>query len=80
MKLFSTIFTQGPTWEKRLAIQDKLRDLSDKELRMSAKAIRNHAYNPDTTPGTASLEEILHVNDQETTSQMRAPIDAYALL
>lgn len=47
---------------------------------MSAKAIRNHAYNPDTTPGTASLEEILHVNDQETTSQMRAPIDAYALL
>lgn len=80
MKLFATIFQYGPTWEKRLDIQAKLRNLTDKELKLSGKAIRNRAYNPDTTPGTASVEELLHINDQDTTTSMRAPLDAYAIL
>ena len=30
-RLFSIIFQYGPTWEKRLSIQDRLRNLEEKE-------------------------------------------------
>ncbi|MDD7755503.1 MAG: hypothetical protein PUJ51_13510, partial [Clostridiales bacterium] len=32
LKLFSTIFQYGPTWEKRLSIQTDLRALTEDEL------------------------------------------------
>lgn len=51
LKLFTTIFMYGPTWEKRLEIQKNVRDLmkdgkiSD-ELLLGGKAIYNTALNP----------------------------------
>ena len=79
-KLFSIIFQYGPTWEKRLDIQKKLREMSEDDLRESAKAIYNHSYNPSTAPSTDTLDELTTINDQNVTKHKRSRTDAYALL
>ena len=80
LKVFSTIFKYGPTWEKRLDIQGKLRAISDDNLLEGAKAIYNHAYNPSTTPSTSSLTELTYINDQNTTNYKKSKMDAYTQL
>lgn len=81
-KLMSLIFQYGPTWEKRLEIQDAIRSLDLKELQDSATAIYNHAYNPSTAPATTdTAEQVMgYINDQNVTLHKRSKTDAYALL
>ena len=79
-KIFSIVFQYGPTWEKRLEIQEKLRGLSDDDIRSSYKAIVNHAFNPSTAPATSSLEELQYINEQNTNTGRKGVIDAYAQL
>lgn len=79
-KLFSIIFMYGPTWEKRLDIQDALRALPETDLLTASKIIYNHAYNPGTTPSTTTLEELEAINEQNTTNYKRSKLDAYATL
>jgi len=78
-KLFSVIFQYGPTWESRLKIQKKLRDLLDDEnaLLTGSKAIYNRALNPGTAPSTSSLSELSYINEQNTTSFKKNRLDAY---
>ena len=52
MKIMSTIFKYGPTWAKRLQIQEKVRDMTDDEILKGDIAIYNNAMNPDTAPTT----------------------------
>ena len=79
-KLFSIIFMYGPTWEKRLDIQDKLRAIPELDLLSASKIIYNHAYNPGTEPTTATLEELEAINEQNTTNYKRSKLDAYGTL
>ena len=79
-KMWSTIFKYGPTWEKKLDIQNKLRELTEDEIRVGSKAIYNHAYNPSTEPSTASLEELTAINEQNTTNYKKSKVDAYGAL
>lgn len=79
-KLWSTIFMYGPTWEKRLDIQDKLRNLSDEDLRLGTKQINNHAYNPSSAPSTGSLDELEYINEQGTLNYKKGKVDAYMWL
>lgn len=81
-KLFSIIFQYGPAWEKRLAIQDRLKQLTeaDPEFRKGSKAIYNQAMNPATEPSTATLEELTYINQQNTTNYNKSLMDAYAQL
>jgi len=83
-KLFSIIWQYGPTWEKRLEIQENLRDLlkteNEADLLTGAKAIYNHAFNPSTDPSTQSLEELTYINDQNTTNYKKSKMDAYTQL
>ena len=78
--VWATIFKYGPTWEKRLEIQDKLRALSEYDLLRSGKSIFNHAYNPSTEPSTGSLEELPGINEQNTNQYVKSKIDAYGSL
>lgn len=82
--VFSTIFQYGPTWEKRLDIQDKLRaleyDHSDKGIFRGTKAIHNHSYNPSSEPSTSSLEELRTINEQNATTYVKSPVEGYAML
>jgi len=79
-KIFSVIFQFGPTWEKRLDIQSKLRAISDEDLLKGSKAIYNAALNPSTTPSTSTLEELTYINSQNTTNYKKSKMDAYAQL
>ena len=76
-KIFSIIYQYGPTWEKRLDLQKKIRNLTDAELLTGSKAIHNHAFNPSTTPSTGSLDELTYINDQQTSSYKKNKLDAY---
>lgn len=78
--VWATIFKYGPTWEKRLEIQDKLRALSEDDLLRSGKSISNHAYNPSTAPSTGSLDELPGINEQNTNQYVKSKIDAYGSL
>ena len=79
-KVYSCIYQYGPTWQKRLEIQDKLRSLTEAEIMTGAKAIYNHAFNPSTAPSTQALEELTYINDQNTTGYKKAKIEAYGQL
>lgn len=79
-KLFSIIWKYGPTWEKKLEIQGNLRELSEDALLVGAKAIYNHAFNPETTPSTQDLDELTYINDQNTTNYKKSVMDAYGQL
>lgn len=79
-KLFTTIFMYAPTWFKRLEVQKELRELSIEELQIGAKAIYNSALNPGGLPSTASLEELKHINQQNTTNYKKSKLDTYAML
>lgn len=79
-KIFSVIFQYGPTWEKRLDIQAKLRNLTDDEILKGSKAIFNHAFNPSTVPSTGSLDELNYINDQSTSNYKKSKMDAYMQL
>lgn len=79
-KIFSVIFQYGPTWEKELDIQSKLRGLTDEQLRLGSKAIYNTALNPQTEPSTATLEELTYINQQNTTNYKKSPLEGYAIL
>lgn len=78
--LYSTIWQYAPTWKKRLDIQDKIRNLSEDELRSGSRAIYNHAFNPNTAPSTSTMEELLTINDQNTTNYKKSKLEAYGLL
>ena len=79
-KLWGLIWQYGPTWEKRLDIQEKLRNIGDEQLLEGARAIYNHAFNPSTDPSTATLTELTYINDQNTTNYKKSKMDAYTQL
>lgn len=82
-KVFATVFQYGPTWEKRLDIQEKLRGLTDNELFYGAKAIYNSALNPSTGPvqeEDGKPVELTFINSQNTTTYKKSKLDAYSIL
>lgn len=88
MKLFSTIFMYGPTWEKRIDIQKKLRDMKIEDIQLGGKAIFNTALNPSTavakdsqsSGGTNTLTELQYINQQNTSNYMKSVPEAYGIL
>lgn len=80
MKVMSIIWQYGPTWERRVEIQDTLRGLSEDELMAGSKSIYNHAFNPSNEPSTSSMTELDYINDQNTTNYKRGKLEAYSTL
>lgn len=79
-RLFGIIFQYGPTWEKRLEIQEKLRGLSEDEIMTGSRQIYNNAQNPSTEPSTDTTDELQYINEQNVTKNRRGKLDAYAML
>lgn len=79
-QLFSTIWQYGPTWEKKLEIQEKLRGLSENEILTGSKQIYNHAQNPSTDPDIDTDMELQYINDQNVTKNKKGKLEGYALL
>lgn len=77
-KLFSIIFSYGPTWEKRLNIQKRLRELDDNWE--DSVTIYNSALNDASDPSTRTKEEIDFINSQNTTRMIRSLPDKYSII
>lgn len=79
-KLFSIIYMYAPAWEKRVDVQNKLRNLTEQELTTGSKVIYNHAYNPGTKPSTTDLTELPEINEQNTNNYIKNKIEGYSNL
>jgi len=79
-KLVAITFQKGPTWERKLALQKSLRDLTESDLLAGARTLINRAVHPETTPGTDTDEELSYINGQDVTKQKRSKLDAYSYL
>lgn len=81
-KIQSIVFMYGPSWEKRLEIQDKLRALSETDIIKGGEAI----YNTANAPGTSiaglvdSDGKLDYLSGQNTTAYKKSKIEGYALL
>ena len=75
--VFTTIFMYGPTWEEKLELQNKIRNLSDEEITIGGKAIYNSAQNPSNmNPG---MEELDYINSQNVTRYKKSKLEGIAL-
>lgn len=79
-QLYSTIWEYGPSWKKELEIQEKLRSMTEDELLSSGKSIANVILNPATTTDVTNDELLTTVNQQNTVSNKRDKLKAYAML
>lgn len=78
-KVFSTIFKYGPSWEKKLEIQDEIRKLDKNEVIKGSFSIHNHAFNDAGDPGTDSTDPLEYINDQNTSRFIKSPLEGYIL-
>ena len=80
-QIYSTIYQYGPNWVKRMEVQKALRELTDAELLQGAEAVYNHAFNPETAPGTGDRDDKLtYINEQNVTMHTKGILDGYAIL
>ena len=79
-KIVGITFQKGPTWERKLAVQKSLRELSEAELLTGARTMFNRALHPETAPGTDTDEELSYINAQDVSKQKRSKLDAYSYL
>lgn len=79
-KVFSTIFMYGPSWEKRLEVQNILRGLGEEDIIKGSKRINNVSYNPSVAPTTDTLEELPTINQQFTDGWKKSKVEGYGML
>lgn len=76
-KLFGIVYKYGPTWEKEIETQDKLRRLTDEELEMGVTSIFNQAANNGGQPTTQNIEELLGIDNQTVSKYKKDKIRKY---
>lgn len=81
-KLQSIVFMYGPTWEKRVEIQDRLRALDEKDLLKGSQAIYNSAHAPGTEMAGMVDDDgkVDYISGQNTTDYRKSKMEAYAAL
>ena len=80
MKLMMTVFEYGPTWSKRLEIQEKVRNMSDEEIQKGTIMTYNSAMNPDGAPTTETWDTLQGINSQNKNLYQRGKLDSYAYI
>lgn len=79
-QLFSIIYMYGPTWEKRLTMQEEIRVLSLDRVRHGGHTIYNKALNPDEAPSTDYTNQLPYINEQNTANYVKSEVEAYAII
>ena len=80
MKIMMTVFEYGPTWSKRLEIQEKVRNMSDDEIQKGTIMTYNSAMNPDGAPTTGTWDTLQGINSQNKNLYQRGKLDSYAYI
>lgn len=78
--LFSIVWQYGPTWEKKLEVQAKLRGLTEDELAEGSKQVYNTAANPDTDPSNYTDLELQFISNQNVTKNRKGILERYMVL
>ena len=78
--LFSIVWQYGPTWEKKLEVQAKLRGLTEDELAEGSKQVYNTASNPDTDPSNYTDLELQFISNQNVTKNRKGILERYMVL
>lgn len=79
-KIVGITYAKGPTWERKLALQKTLRDLTETDLLTGARTIFNRAQHDAGDPGTDTDTELTYINNQDVSKQRRSKLDAYSYL
>lgn len=79
IQVSSIIYEYGPSWEKRMKLQKDLRDLTLADYQEGSRALYNHSYNPSTSPGTFSDNELQTIDDQNVTKYKKSKVEALTL-
>ena len=91
-RVWSTIFMYGPTWEKRLEIQEKFRNMSEEDLMAGSRNLYNHSYgtsqpifsmneqNQVVAEGTDTDTELSTINEQNASKNRKGKVEAYGML
>ena len=79
-QLFSLIYQHAAIWERKMALQKSLRELTDEEILISSRQVINHALNPSSEPSTNAMEALNYINEQTTSGYKKNKIDAYMFL
>lgn len=77
-RVFSIIFQYGPTWEKKLEIQQSVRALNINDLKKGTLSIYNKALNPETAPSTVDTGPLPYINEQNVSKIEKNDSQAYA--
>lgn len=80
MKFASVIYQYGPSWEKRVEIQKKLRELNEEDIVTGATVINNQASNPEHDPGTDGTEVLPYIDYQNSNKVKKSKLEGYAML
>ena len=80
MKIMMTVFEYGPTWSKRLEIQEKVRNMSDDDIQKGTIMTYNSAMNPDGAPTTDTWDTLQGINSQNKNLYQRGKLDSYAYI
>lgn len=78
--MWSIIYQHGPRAFRKRELQILATKLDLDTAMQGGKAIYNHSYNPSAAPSTSSLEELLTINDQNTTNYKKSELEAIASL
>lgn len=78
-KVFAIMYQYGPTWIKRLDIQEKLRALQETDIKIGAEVINSHAYamgDNDVLPSTDPTK----IDQKSGTYYRKSKLEGYAIL
>lgn len=78
-QLFSIIYQYAPTWVKKMDIQDKLRNLTEEDIRLGSATTFASGANP-ATEITDSQIESAGANAYTRQKTRKSKIEAYAML
>ena len=78
LQLFGLVFQYGGTWNKRIALQEKMRALTEEEARVGNRRVDNSAYNPAIAPAADTLEALPYINQQSNVGQKKGKLETYA--
>lgn len=79
LNLFELVFMYGPSWIKRLEIQNSLRKLKedDGSLLEGARYVSNLSLNPSTLPNNGDLAPLDTINQQSYNGWKKNKMQAY---
>lgn len=78
-KVFATIYQYGPTWIKRMEVQEALRGLTETDIKIGSEVINDHAFamgDDAILPGTDPTK----IDQKSGTYYRRSLLEGYANL